>query len=1118
MTIPILQLWSAPKCQTGAQPLAALPASVSGSITESLGGNESGTITLDTETATAAGLSEGRILRAVLPLRGVQEWVITQVSDSIPGTTVTATLGPLRQLLALRGFVRETTAATTTLTFRPDPLTVSELLTRYVLTNLAADGLEWLSLGTIEYTDRIDPGTFSAVRRGELLTLIERITGYEVVLRRLDGDAGYAIDVVAQRGSAVPTALLEVPGTALQISRTRDLANGATAVLPVGDDERPMGEVDWTGGAAIGTGPYWIPLTDPAGGAPPIREDGQFAGTYLLLADGTTLPITTTRASDSAVQVAMLGTYTTGQRVLLVENSQRRPVSLIPSPSALAEARGLVVARVSAKGARYERTLNRNAGFEDGSTQWNEVNGTGQSAPLLRTEFGQTLTFQANGARTAGTSAAIAMPVDGLAPNSWLRRGDWIVHQADSRPVSATAQSTATGVLTLSVGGGGLPTALADGNTLTLTRKHTLAATSAITMPRLGGLLYLNAASVGTYDLQMMLGARRMTEPSGATFTGPNGDALDFYPIPSDSSRIAVRYRFTTNDPASETVPYTRHVTAIAATGVQELTLTLGDDVNVGTPTVNQWVRIDTTNGANWSAINLGPTQAPWLYTIGAATGPRLIGQITSVSATALVVSLVGYPTGADFRTIGTITAAMDADHPDILSSGTSTPVVYGFTNTWASGATFTLSRPDTSRAVQVDGAYSIGATSITTKPITAISTRAWQNGDTLFVAGSPPTAYAVTGAATHNATTGIAAVPVSVPSGVTLARGTMVWSNAHGDSSASALRIATTVTGPASAVDVFAGDTLAANETDGGLVAAYRVLGGTGFSALGFPGNELLVWQSVQANGSGACSVFLGFANASDIADNATLTVVRPTLFGPRDRLDGSALRLFFAPGTGTPGISVTAVQSETLTIPVTSGESVTLRAVARFRVSPETLAAGTAPVVAIVNTVTGTVLATGTIASSTTYTAPYGSLEVTCTTTLSATASIAIRIYGGSNTLWQTRWHVCTDASLYVGPEVLPYVAGARSRVAFQRGQDVLEQRRRADRYQLRGLDTAALVGTGTPLQLGQPIRLRAPAAGIDTTQRLVRLVWRWPGGELVEVEAGALTPRLTDVTVSL
>jgi hypothetical protein len=1117
MSIPVLQVWSAPKCQADAVALSPLPATVSAQITEALGGQESGVIVLDPVTARASSLAEGRIVRAVVPLRGVMEWMVTQIADSDPAGTVTVTLGPLRQLLALRGFVREITSAATVMTFRPDPLTVANFITRYVLTNLDADGLAWLGLGTMEHTALIDPGEFGVVRRGELLALIERITGYEVALRRLEGDVGYVIDVVQRRGDALETILLETPATATEITRARDLTRAATAVLPVGDDNKPMGEVDWIGGAAIGSGPWWIPLTDPDGGAAPIREDGQFAGAFLLLPDGSVLFITATRASDSAVQVIALGTYATSQRVTLVENSTRRPVSLITSPTALSDARGLVVAKVTARGARQERTLNRNAGFEDGATHWSEVNGTGQGAPISRDELGLALSFAANGARAGGTSTATPLAVDGLVSGAWIRRGDTILHQTASRDVTGTVMSSSTGVLTLGVAAPGLPTALSDGNTFTLTRRFSTVAASAIAMPRLGGVVYLTAASVGTTDLHLMLGDRRMLEPTGSyTFSGPNGFALNFSVAAQDTSRIAASYAFTSNDPIVESVPYTRHVTAITATDAKQVQLTLGDDVNIGTPTVGQWIRIDTTNSANWAGAGLGQRDAPYLYFF--TPGIRLLGKIATVSSGSLVVDLIGYPSAVDFRTVGTITPLAEAPHPDVLQLGFVTPVVYGLTNEWAASSNFTLFRPDTARTLNVDGGYSSGATSITTKPLAAVETRAWVGGDTLFhFDGTTTTTYTVNSGVSVTASTGLAAVPITIPSGVTLRRGDIVWSNAHGDVNTSAMRVATTVTGADSSVSVYHGDTLSNNEPDGGIVAAYRVLGGTGQSAIGFQGNTMVAAASAQANGSGQANVTLVSAPSADIGDNAVLTLTRPTLLGVRDRATGSVLRLFFAAGTGTPAIGVTAMQSEAITVPVSAGESVPVIAVARFRVTPESLGVGQAPVVALVNLTTGAVLAWGTISSTTVYTEPYGALELSARATLTTTASLAVRIYGGSSTVF-TRWHVCTDAAFYVGADVLPYVAGSRSRVGFQRGQDILAQRKSSARYQVRGLDQTALAASGTPMQLGQRVRLRSDALDLDTTQRIVRLVWQWPKAELVEVECEALTPRFTDVTVSL
>jgi hypothetical protein len=1225
-----LQVWSAPKCQVDAQPIAALPAVTAAQITETISGSDSAVLTMPADVARAAGIAEGRIIRAIVPLRGVVEWVVATVRDSDPTAAVSVTCAPLKHLLALRGLVRETTTSSVTTQFTPAALTVTELLTRYVLTNLDADGLSWLSLGTIEYTDRVTVGTLSSIRRGELLTLIERITGYEVALRRLPDDTGYAIDVLDQRGAALPTLLMESP-VATSITRTRDLTTTATGVMPIGTDGRPMGDVDWIGGAAIGAGPYWIPLTDPNGGPAPVREDQQFAGLYLRLADGSSLAIAATRAADSAVRVASLGTYTTGQRVFLAETIAGRPISLISSPSALAAARGMVVAKVTAKGARYERTINRNAGFEDGGTYTSEVNGSNLRVAIPRAEFGVSRAFLSNGARASGTSVATLMPVDGLPAGTWIRRGDVIEHAAATRELTASVHTSSTGTLSLTLASPGVPAATADGQTVRLSRRFLANAVSAIAMPRLGGLVYLTTASVGTADLRLMLGGRGMTEPTGgAQYGGPNGYAFNLYPAAGDSSRVAVTAFQTTNDPLVESVAYTRSVTAIVATGAQSLTLTLGSLVSSGTPSVGQWMVCEASTGANWAAIGLSEGAAPYLYPNG---GFRLIGQVASVTGTEMVLSLAGYPAAADFRAVGTITPHASHTHPDVLATAVGSPVVYGLTNAWASGSTFVLEAERLAPLdVQLNGAYLAGATAITTKPIAAIATRAFASGDSLTVdTGLPSVTFTatmsgrsgmvatvsttgsnvhlysvaelqqvswsigcaftydvydsnissylatgvtgderlectlasrtgaaytftapatvdtstpgvywelsgvsiayldvlselrrggvitmpVTGAATFSASTGVAAVPATVPAGYTVPRGAVVWTNAHGSSDASAMRCATTVTGPAASIDIFGGDTV---RTDPALGGAYLVKGGAGQSTVSFPGNTLVAWADVQANSSGQASITLKTATSSDIADNASLSLVRPALFGDTDRTTGSAVRLLYAVGgAGTPTISTPGTQLETVTVAVAAGEITPMVAVARFRVTPGVLGVGGAPIVALVNLTTNTVLASGTVPTGgvTAY-APYGVIECVARAVLTETAALAVRIYGGSSSVFST-WHVCTDASLYLGTEILSYVNGSRSRVAFQRGQDVLAQRKRAARFVVRGIDTAALTASGTPVQIGQQVRLRSAALEVDTTERIVALTWRWPGAELIEMECAALTPRLTDVEVS-
>jgi hypothetical protein len=135
-----------------------------------------------------------------------------------------------------------------------------------------------------------------------------------------------------------------------------------------------------------------------------------------------------------------------------------------------------------------------------------------------------------------------------------------------------------------------------------------------------------------------------------------------------------------------------------------------------------------------------------------------------------------------------------------------------------------------------------------------------------------------------------------------------------------------------------------------------------------------------------------------------------------------------------------------------------------------------------------------------------------------LTQSRRVALRVFGGSSTVF-SRWHALKEAILSITRKGdVPYDREGLSRVAWHRCQDVLALRKGAARFTVRGVDRLALSDAGTPPLLGQPIRLRSDALGLDTTERIVRLVWRWPGAELVEIEAGQLTPRFTDVSVTL
>lgn len=1081
MIAPVLQVWSGPRCDPSAYPLAAIPPLTQIRLVETIAGSDdAGTLTLPRTLALACGVSEGRVLRAWWPARGTMEWPILRVSDSDPGDLTSVTLGTMRAILAWRDMARVLGARAVVTEFAAMSGTVADVLAQRVLTNLAEDGLSWLSAGVIETSAVYPWPTQSSVRRGEVLTLIEQVTGHEVRLRALAGDTGYAIDVLASLGGDAETRLVSVPWQT--ISRTRDLLQAATEVLPVGEDGQRMGEVDWVGGAAIGSGPYWIPLTDPTGGEAPIQEDGQCAGALLALPDGSTLPVLATRASDSAVQVAALGTYSTGQRVLFWESATGRPLSRLTSPSAIAE-RGVVSAEVRVKGARAERTLNPNPDFALGVIGWTP----GTAGTMMdRADFDKTLVFAANGARGAGTGTGTPFAVDGLPALQKLYRGQTIEHTGAALAVSAAAIPNTSGVLSLSFTPG-LPSNFNDDDPITLRRRELATMSAVHATPALSGLLFLQGADA---HIVQRLAAFARVDVMGASgdlrVLGPGGEVFDenlraLYVHDDDDDVLVLRYAGYGGSapPATDTLACTN----VAVVSAHRLRVFVPTSSVTGTHALFTFRSTGSTSVPPWLVIPESGGLLTFAGTV-AASG-------TVAGQPYLDIDILGLPSATDLTGL----AGYVIDSTVRLYSGG-----------WS--GSFALRWLRETRTLRFSGAHTIGATTATFKAISTIQLRNWVGADQLRTVSG---VFGVSGSASW-ASTGIATVPCVIPSGVTIRAGERVWSNWHGTGTGDTMMVAVaTVVGPASSVQVRGSDAYRSNwdgvSTPG--VACYQV---PADSVLDVVGNTLVIAADAQADGSGAASLTLTAANANAIGDNAVLTITTPPMIPVGERQTGSALRLLFAPGGNPPSLGA-GIPSDPTYITVPPGETVPVTAVMRVVVQPDTLGVGSAPLIAIVSAIGEQVRGTGTITGTTTY-AERTVLTLVAHAELSQSGPYKIRLTGGSNSLW-SRWHVVLDAQWYIGTETLPLFDGARSRASWQRAQRVLAQRASAARYQVRGLDLRAL---DAPLVLGQRVRIRSDALGIDTVQRLVRLAWQFPGGEVVDAECATIAPRLTDTTVSI
>jgi len=360
----ILQLWDAPSCEPGAVCLGSLAPWQSATGSESLGTPAALRVTIPREVADAVGVADGQCIRVVSQSRGEQWWVVQQVSDGDGGSgasSVTITAGPLRTLLTVRGLVRTTTAGSPSYRFTPGEATVTTLLNTLVLTNLADDGLTWLSLGTIDATAAINIGPIDRVTRAGVLDLIERSTGHTARLRGLYTSGvltGFAIDVVDDIAAGLDTVPLAVGAGIAQMTRTRDALRAATVALPFSASGDPMEACEWVIDSVTGAGPAWVALRDPDAGLPfPIREDDQLNGYRVMQRDNTQTAITDSRASDSAVEVATVGTLAAGQRVTILTAGGVLAPQSVTSPSGLTGSRGILTGTVATSTTDPRRNL-----------------------------------------------------------------------------------------------------------------------------------------------------------------------------------------------------------------------------------------------------------------------------------------------------------------------------------------------------------------------------------------------------------------------------------------------------------------------------------------------------------------------------------------------------------------------------------------------------------------------------------------------------------------------------------------------------------------------------------------------------------------------------------------
>ena len=376
--------------------------------------------------------------------------------------------------LATSGLVRTLTGGVTTYAVGGSLLPVDHIAT-FVLANASADGVSWLSAGTITpavYVNVVAPA--GGYTRLAYLNQLVALTGAELRLRR-NGATGYYIDLVTTTGGSAAAVHVRQGRNLLTLQEDADDTELATAVTEQGQtpsgalQPAGIGENAWTVGTITGAGPYWVPLADPAGGAAPIAFASQFGtatgsqSAYLLLKDATLLQITDSRITpDYSVSVAATTGLTAGDLVQLVADSSGNRLTELRAPSV-----GRLHRVDVASTMRGERNLARNGLFSAwGSltslTNWTATN-TSQYARNTPS------TFSASGTRANtpdGGSTWLQVTVTGGPANGIIFQGDRLKMVSTQFTANATVQLDGSGAGTLSIYASALP--VGTGNALSL--------------------------------------------------------------------------------------------------------------------------------------------------------------------------------------------------------------------------------------------------------------------------------------------------------------------------------------------------------------------------------------------------------------------------------------------------------------------------------------------------------------------------------------------------------------------------------------------------------------------------------------------------------------------------
>lgn len=1086
----------------GGQRKGGLGAPISGSARYRITGETTATLVVGAKRWNTIGGTLGDVVRIDWPEGVIDEWRVqrlTEVRETpvAPVPAVSLDLVPMWADLAERGPVLPLVGGAVT-TRVAGALNLSTWLAQRVLAHESAQRLG-LVLGTVG-SDPVVDTEFDAAAPLEIAQQTTQQAGTELVFTRVD-DTQWRLDAPTARGANLPPLVVKPGVNALSQQAAYDRTQLNTVLLPFGDqdpstgDRATMAEVRYVVTGLPGGN--WVQLQDADTGESPILVDRQWEGAALQLVDLSTRTITTSRVSDGAVQVANVVGLSVGTVVGLATADGGPLVEVYDAASLTAHGRRVRPLTLTGRG---EANRIRNGRFKAALDGWTAANATTPPAfaEIARSELGLTRTFRAQGARAANTAASTPFTVDGLGAGERVLRGEVITHVGGELGLSGAAIPGPDGALTLPLDDP-LPSDFADGDILPLVRReggtYTLAA-----LPKLGGILLLTHAAADANAVQRLTafarvdGLPQFNTPGDVVIAGPGGERFDgninrLDAVPSAPTQLVVRYGGFANGSATPAGSFECNLTQ--RLGPQRLRF-----YQSSAPSGALGTHVVATLGA----INDPPPAFPRYLINPFNQHWRFLGVIDAtgydpdVALNYIEADWIGVPSGAD----------LDGVPIGVVNFG-SGRVVDTTSELWSGSATLDWRRE--TRPLVLQGAHPTGSTTLTTKPNLALARRDWLGPDTLYVP-SLGLALALTGTATW-ASTGLATVPVSVPSGVTIPAGTKCYSNWSGLSEADGyLVVASDVTGPASSVSVRGGDAFP-NLWDGvspAPTALYRV---DAASIVRILGNRLIVAATATANGSGEASVSLTGPNANLITDNATLVVTREVMLRPTDPQDGSVVRLLTP--VGAPTETAPGLASSLARIAVPAGGTRPVTAFVTFSLSAGVYPSSELPWVALVDDA-GAILASARLADTTVQVLQTPTLaRIILSTTLNSTRWVGLRLYGGTTD--PTLWTVVVDAMLCTtARDDVPFTASSWANPLAQRAAEALTLQRlpfadvAVDLAILRRWCDAS--PDAPPVQLGQ--RVEIPALGV--TRRVAEIERAFTDPDRVRVVIGSLPTALS------